>query len=93
MGIGAKATRLVRRARDWAGSAIRDARETAPHLKQGADALKHSYKAAADSGMIDKYGGKYASEIHAGAKRATDGYDSLERAARQGDSALRNAGM
>jgi hypothetical protein len=87
------ATRLVRRARDWAGSAIRDARETAPYIKQGADAFKRSYKAASDSGMIDKYGGKYSTQIHAASKKATDGYDSIERAARQGDGALRNAGM
>jgi hypothetical protein len=93
MGIGQKATRLVRRARDWAGSAIRDARETAPHIKQGADALKKSYKAVADSGMIDQYGGKYSAQIHGAAKKATDGYDSLERAARQGDGALRSAGL
>lgn len=93
MGIASKATRLVRRARDWAGSAIRDARETAPHLKQGADAFKRGYKAAADSGVIDQYGGKHASQIHSAAKRASDGYDSLERAARRSDDALRNAGM
>jgi len=81
---------LVRKAKDWAGQAISTAREAAPHMKQAADAARRSYDA--NSGLVDQYAGKHASAIHSGARRADDTFDSLERAAKTGDGALKSMG-
>ena len=81
--------RAFRRLKGFASNAYAFAHEAAPHVQKGADLVKKGYRAANDAGLIDKYGGRHAGAIHSAAQRGIDGYDRLERAARDADGVAR----
>lgn len=85
---GARA--VVRRVKDWAGSAYSTAQDLAPGIRKGADALRRGYKTAAESGLVDDLAGRHSDKIHRGAKRAFAEYDRFESVARRADQVGRS---
>jgi len=72
-----------------ASNAYAFAHEAAPHIQKGADFARKGYHAANDAGFIDRYAGQHAGAVHKYAKRGMDGYERLERAARDVDGVAR----
>ena len=72
-----------------ASNAYAFAHEAAPHIQNGADLMKRGYHAANNAGLIDKYAGEHAGAVHSAAQRGMDGYERLERAARDVDGVAR----
>ena len=56
--------------------------------KKAADFAKKGYAYGRDSGLIDRYGGRNAGAIHGMAQKGLDGYERLERAARDADGVI-----
>jgi hypothetical protein len=89
MGFAHRLKTVVRGGKDFARGAYAKAHEWAPHVQKFAAGAKRAYGAA--SPMIDEYGGRHAANIHGAARRGFDTYDSLERAAMQGEAVMRAA--
>ena len=89
MGFAHRLSSIARSGKDFARGAYAKAHEYAPRVAKFAAGAKRAYQAA--SPMIDEYGGSRASQIHNAARRGFDAYDSLERAATQGETVLRAA--
>ena len=81
--------RAFRRLKGVASNAYAFAHEAAPHIQKGADFARKGYHAANDAGLIDRYTGQHAGAVHNYAKRGMDGYERLERAARDADGVAR----
>ena len=81
--------RAFRRLKGVASNAYAFAHEAAPHIQKGADFLKRGYHPANNAGLIDKYAGEHAGAVHSAAQRGMDGYERLERAARDVDGVAR----
>ena len=80
--------RLFRRAKGLASGAYAYAHEAAPNIQKAADFAKKGYNHARDSGLIDRYGGRNSGAIHGFAQKGLDGYERLERAARDADGVI-----
>jgi len=80
--------RIFRRAKGLASNAYAFAHEAAPNIQKAADFAKKGYAYGRDSGLIDRYGGKNAGAIHGFAQKGLDGYERLERAARDADGMI-----
>ena len=81
--------RAFRRLKGMASNAYAFAHEAAPHIQKGADFAKKGYHAANNAGLIDKYAGSHAGAVNNYAQRGMDGYERLERAARDVDGVAR----
>jgi hypothetical protein len=80
--------RLFHRAKGLASGAYAFAHEAAPNIQKAADFAKKGYAYGRDSGLIDRYGGRNAGAIHGMAQKGLDGYERLERAARDADGVI-----
>ena len=83
-----QAGRLIKRAKAIASSGYSAAHELAPGIQKGADLARRGYAYARDNGLIEKYGGRHAEQIHGAAQKGMDGYERLERAARDADGMI-----
>jgi hypothetical protein len=83
-----QAGRLFKRAKNIAAGGYAFAHELAPGIQKGADLARQGYTYARDNGLIEKYGGRHADAIHGAAQKGMDGYDRLERAARDADGMI-----
>ena len=81
--------RAFRRLKGMASNAYAFAHEAAPHIRKGADFAKKGYHAANNAGLIDRYACAHAGAVHSAAQRGMDGYERLERAARDVDGVAR----
>ena len=80
--------RLFRLAKGLASSTYAYAHEAAPNIQKAADFTKKGYHQACDSGLINRYGGRNAGATHGIAQKGLDGYERLERAARDVDGVI-----
>ena len=82
------ASRLYKGAKHIAAGGYRAAHELAPGIQKGADLMRRGYAHARDKGLIERYGGRHAEQIHGAAQKGFDGYERLERAARDADGVI-----
>ena len=50
--------------------------------------MRRGYAHARDKGLIERYGGRHAEQIHGAAQKGFDGYERRERAARDADGVI-----
>lgn len=82
------ASRLFKGAKNLAAGGYAYAHELAPGIQKGADLARRGYGFARDNGLIDRYGGRHAEAIRGAAQKGFDGYERLERAARDADGVI-----
>ena len=82
------ASRVFKGAKHIAAGGYRAAHDLAPGIQKGADLARRGYNFARDKGLIERYGGRHAEAIHGAAQRGFDGYERLERAARDADGVI-----
>lgn len=78
-----------KRAKGFGANAYAQASEAARGVDKVVTAARRGYDKANQLGLIDKYGGEHAADIHRHAKRGFSTYDQLSRAARGADADLR----
>ena len=88
MAFRTRGAAVFRSVKNFAGQAYATAKDLAPGVKKGAEAMRKGFAHASESGLVDQVGGRHAGSIKRGARRGFDAYDKFEDAARKADGAL-----